>query len=124
MKAYRMKSKDGQIVVRIVNGSEVIKDTDGSALERVGGPIGGSNILPIGVGEKDEFVPFKLDDGKDITTEAEAKTAYEEMYGLKPNQVIAPPPEPTKPTVVDDEDEEAPKRRGRPKKIQDDEDNE
>lgn len=121
MKAYQMKRPDGSLVVRIVNTNEIIKDK-GVVLEKVGGPIGGSNILPLGVGEKDKFIPFRLDSGVEIKTDAEARKAYEEQNSLNPGEVLAAAAEPVKVPVQDDDEDEAPKRRGRQKKVLEEDD--
>lgn len=103
---------------RIVSGNDVLKCKCGTLLEKQGGPIGGSNILPLGPQEPDRFVAFKSETlNRMISSETEMKSAYEEMYGVKAVEVATSP---TASVSDDDDDEEddVPQkpRRGRPKK--------
>lgn len=112
MKAYRMKragDDDSDFVVRILKGNEVVKDKDGNVLEKIGGPIGGSNILPLAVEKSDSFIAFVLPDGTVIKTEAEIRALYESLQG--------PKEEVEEKEVIQ---EKPAARRGRPKKVQDD----
>ena len=148
MKAYRMKRQgesDKNSIVRIVNGNEIVKDHDGVFLEKINGPIGGKNILPLNVGDKDEFVPFKLDDGTSVTTEQQMKSIYDSMYTVVSKQTVVnevvevsnkPEGSMGLPVIIDGEDEadddvevDQKPRRGRPKKsssedIEDEDDDE
>ena len=90
MKAYLMKKADGSKVVRIVKGNEVVKDGD-FVMEKLNGPIGGEDILPLQEGRDNDFVSFKLDDGTEIKTVAEIQKAYDQMYGVG-GEVPVPPP--------------------------------
>lgn len=77
---------------RIVKGNEIVKCSKcESIMEKVGGPIGGSDILPVSIGEANKFVSFEsVTLGRDIKTESEMQKAYEEMYGIK--SVVSKPP--------------------------------
>lgn len=112
MKAYNMKSPglDSKMVVRIVKGDEVVKDKSGQVMEKLGGPIGGSGILPEPPNPSDDpkrFVVFKLDNGRMIRTESEMLAAYSEMYG----------PEREVETTIEEEARPTAKKRGRPKRV-------
>lgn len=99
MKAYRLKKigesdKDAKVVI--------VKDVIPSGYEKVGGPVGGENILPLNLGEKDTFVPFVFN-GPEIKTREEMVAAYEGQ------NVVPEPVERVSEDVIV-------KRRGRPKK--------
>lgn len=122
MKAYNYRCECGSEGDRIIKDkSDVIKCALCSGvMERVCGPIGGEDILPepadksIKVGFS-KFFSKTL--GRDITTVAEMKKAYEEMYSVKIQEPVEAKPlsvseikeEPEEVTVV------TPKR-GRPRK--------
>ncbi len=112
MKAYNMKKKgnEDQVFVRIFKGTEIARDENDNVMEKVGGPIGGLNILPLNIGEEDRFVSFKLDDGTLIKNQKEFNKAYDEMYGIK--AVVDAKPE------VEAEASTEIRRRGRPKRAE------
>lgn len=128
MKAYRMKRKgesDKTAIVRIVNGNEIVKDHDGVLLEKIHGPIGGKNILPLNIGDPDEFIPFKLDDGTEVANEHEMKKIYESMYTVASKQTVVNEVVEVNGIKSDVEEEDGnddieladKPRRGRPKKV-------
>lgn len=116
---------------RIVNGNEVLKCKCGDVLEKKGGPIGGSNILPLQSNEQDRFVSFKSETlSRLISSESEMKKAHEDMYGIAAVEFSTLSFSSTADDDEDDEDEEDEKeepqkpQRGRPRKpvVEDDED--
>jgi hypothetical protein len=116
VRAYLMQKADGSKVVRIVKGNEVVKDGD-FVMQKLNGPIGGEDILPAQEGRENEFVAFKLDDGTEIKNASEMQKAYNDLYGVGREVPVAPPPTPAPA-------KEEPRRPGRPRKVEDDEDDE
>ncbi len=116
MKAFNMKKQGSKnLFVRIVKDKETVRDENDQPMEKVGGPIGGINILPRNIGEEDEFVPFRLDDGILVESLSQMKSAYNQMYGIQDVKAVV-----DQKAVADQKPVEAlpieAKRRGRPKK--------
>ena len=68
----------------IFKSNEIIccssKNCEGE-MDRIAGPIGGSNILPLKLGEADRFIPFFLKSAnKKITTQLEMLAVYKDLY--------------------------------------------
>lgn len=124
MKAYNYRCICGLEGDRIVEKNEVVKCSCQEVMERVGGPIGGEDILPeppdpsIKVG----FVKFHSKTlNREIKNKVEMKAAFEEMYSVKIPEPVEVKPLMSKFENVEAVEEETPvatsPRRGRPKKV-------
>lgn len=115
MKAYNCECLGcGFKADRIVKGNEVIKCKCDQVMSKVGGPIGGSNILPLSIGQPDRFIAFESSTlGRKINTEIELKAAYDEMYAV--TCVLTPRSSAEKVEELKPAKGE-PKKLGRPKK--------
>jgi len=102
VKAYNYECSCGEICDRIVlkNGESIFCPECKKPMIKVGGPIGGINILPLGIFDEDKFVKFTLGakmvdgkkvGGKKIETIKEMKAAYNEQMGVKAKPVPVEP---------------------------------
>lgn len=87
MKAYNcICRKCGEKEDHIFKSNEIIscssEDCNGE-MTKIAGPIGGTNILPLKLGEADRFVPFFLSSTKKkINTQLEMIAAYKDLYSM------------------------------------------
>lgn len=106
MKAYIAKcTKCDTVTDRIVRDVEEIycgnAECHGAMMIKQGGPIGGNNVMPLGIRDKDRFIPYKSPSlRKRIESHADMVKFYQET------NVEAPDPYSVRPPVVEEEESE------------------